>query len=579
MARTLSAGIAVLLLLGAPAALQAADADDHFRRGLAAEQAGRGREAMEEYRLARRADPDHAEAAFHLGALADQLDGDTDLFLDLLSVALRQAPDNPEHRAARAAVYLRFANDENALTDLNVAVRSDPANPAHRRARMEVAFRLGAWDAVVADSDVLLRAGPDPALLARQGRALHETGRHVEALETLAALLAERPDDDGSRRLLAASFAALGLHDRAEAELTGIIDAGRGVAGDFIARAASRAAPAPGRAGVRDAPGALADLERARVAAPDSFTVAREIARVTALAGDAGSALALWNRVAERWPGAPVEEERATAAMAAGRYEEAARAFAAVARVAPARPDLLISLATARFAGGDAAGAVEAAERAVALAPEDPRLRLLAYAFQAHSGRRLAAQAELFTFRGEYAGPRQHWAALAINLMLGDGVLPADLVRERERNLRRPLSGTERADLTADFFSDYARAREERTRADWAGLAPFYLGEWMLSEADRARARSDWRVERECLAAAASHFEVVRRLWAAAATRPLPETYIGVEALRRQRDRDPGTGRVGGRQETKEGRVSPSLLVPVLGRLAPRPPRMRRRRR
>ncbi|NKJ41604.1 tetratricopeptide repeat protein [Novosphingobium sp. SG720] len=68
---------------------------------------------------------------------------------------------------------------------------------------------------------------------------------------------------------------------------------------------------------------------------------------------------------------------RGELALADGRLPDAGKAFDQALRLAPADADLWVSIARVRFAGGEQAQAVEAATRAVALAPQNPHALVL----------------------------------------------------------------------------------------------------------------------------------------------------------------------------------------------------------
>jgi O-antigen ligase len=253
-------------------------------------------------------------------------------FLAAWAARERGLVDGPVAAAATAWIAARFAG--------NLLLFEDPSSLVHLVFFLGLLARLGAPDAPEAPA-------PPPGSAALRTAA-------ASAVAVVLALLAWKGD-------LRPARAGLGVRAAADQAVRGepgsgarMEDAlGGGVAGAggyriFFGSLVARAVPL-----LREKGPAGAAEEAGRAAFEELGRAAREHPR------DVRPALLRWNLV-ERLPG--LRADRAAAAAAGNGLEEAAR-------IAPRRPEVLLSLSDARLAEGDSLGAMVAALQLVNLEP------------------------------------------------------------------------------------------------------------------------------------------------------------------------------------------------------------------
>lgn len=189
------------------------------RRGQAAAQAGRLKEADALFRQAIAADPTVAAAYLGLGVTM-QNGGDLAGAVGQYRLALEQDPENVEAMADLGQALDRQGESEEAITVLQEALRLAPGHPgaslnlgAARLARGEGEQALGVADQALA---LLPR---DTRLLEMRARALGLLERHEEAEAAWKALSAVAPGDQNALSQQAAAMMAAGRHAEAIALL------------------------------------------------------------------------------------------------------------------------------------------------------------------------------------------------------------------------------------------------------------------------------------------------------------------------------------------------------------------------
>ncbi len=247
-------------------------------------------------------------------------------------------------RHADASTYTLCADLSLQLRDLAGAVRcadialaADPANPQARAMRGEALVRLGTADKGIADLDAANAAAPgDADLWRRSARVLLGLGRTKEALQRYARVLELAPRDPDA--LLAAAEIHLGL---------GELDQARTIALSLVGNAAqeSRGQYVLGHIALKQAK-------------PDDAVIA--FARATRLDPRQGAA---WAGLAEGY--LALKDER-----------KARDALSSAAALPDAPAQVFRQLAELEVRAGRLAAALPSLEKAVALLPNDPDLRL-----------------------------------------------------------------------------------------------------------------------------------------------------------------------------------------------------------
>lgn len=294
--------------------------------------AGRAEEAVEAWRGALSADPCHPVAS----AVAQQLayEGRTEEALAILAPALTKPPEagTLAVRGVRAWIYRRLGRLDAALDDLRVAAQLAPDEA-------QVHFDRAAVSAQLNQGSETVEAGRRAQALGLQSADLAQLIAHGERLSgdlaaaeaTLRDGLRRWPDDEGLHRDLAAL----------RWSLTG------------------------------DAAEATREIDTALVFSPGQPGLLVLKARVLEYAGEADAARVVLAEPAADFAAPPlILSAAARLAIAVDPEAAAGMAQRALARQ-PDDPFALAALAEAMLATGDTVGAAEAADRLLAIAPDD----------------------------------------------------------------------------------------------------------------------------------------------------------------------------------------------------------------
>ncbi|MDX3639666.1 tetratricopeptide repeat protein [Streptomyces sp. MB09-02B] len=165
------------------------------QRALAHQNAGRYREALQDYERAREREPDRwaSEKAAALRALS----GDDDAVAELDRV-LDRDPDDVAMLANRSVVRLRRGQYESALRDLDRAIALRPDTTSLYAARARTYIACGRLPQALADLGQCVERGEEPEWATRRSaEVLLWCGRHDEARQLLDGLgaTAEETDD------------------------------------------------------------------------------------------------------------------------------------------------------------------------------------------------------------------------------------------------------------------------------------------------------------------------------------------------------------------------------------------------
>jgi tetratricopeptide (TPR) repeat protein len=196
-------------------------AERHKNDPEAAYQAGELMQELASSRFARLESvaPDSAEVHELLGHRYAAL-GKDDEALKEYRKALEKQPQRKGLRFAIGSSLWRVGDRDGALTEFLEETR---LNPGHAQANLrsgQILLLRGESDKALPYLQAAVRANP-AALEARRelGRALQKLARHAEAKEHLEYVARTRPTDDQVHALLGSVYRALGLDERAKAEM------------------------------------------------------------------------------------------------------------------------------------------------------------------------------------------------------------------------------------------------------------------------------------------------------------------------------------------------------------------------
>jgi C-terminal processing protease CtpA/Prc/predicted Zn-dependent protease len=329
---------------GGAAAPETADdpgdaAGELVRRGNAARQAGRPREALELYRRARLLLPGRFEIRVLIADTLRRL-GENAAALAEYEQAIAIDPGRPEGHAGRAILLRQAWDHETAALSLEAALArvAPDGRPDLLLSLAETRRRQGRLaEAAARFADYAAARPAEPQGHAGLARTAEDRGDLDDAIRNWERVLELDPDDGAAAlrrdelRALRASIAALRATAAAERDPAAQIELGRllAVAGDAAgaARVFRRAlAAAPGD------PGALRGLALALRDAGDAAGAREAFGAV--LRADPGDAAALYNLVAlARAAGDPEDERRAWRALLRARPRDLAAARAFLARL------------------------------------------------------------------------------------------------------------------------------------------------------------------------------------------------------------------------------------------------------
>lgn len=364
---------------------------------------GRKEEARSELAAYLERDPDDVKVRYEYGVLLASL-GDAAGAERAMTQVLEQRPGFGPALLYRANARLQGGDERGALADFQAAARHGDLTGADRTAALDaaanVAIALGERDVALRVLDELHDAAPDPARDLMQAQLLADAGRNDAAMALLSRVAAGSAAPAQKRdALLRLSVLATAHDDLATARAAG----DRALALDPDDAALLRRLAEIARRQGDDA-AALAYLQRATRLQPSPDTSRAEVYAAERAGDDARAAALLRGLVAADAAASPAtaQDLSSLAVIEARRGRHAAAAEAWLQALDASRgtePVLLVSAARERAAAGNASGAVELYDRAVALRalPRAERARLAEERgnLQLALGRRDAALASL----------------------------------------------------------------------------------------------------------------------------------------------------------------------------------------
>jgi len=378
--------------------------------------------------------PDFVPARMLLGA-AQASQGNLEQAEAELAAVVQRAPDNIEARKLLARVRLQLDRPDAALTVLSPALEAEENDADLFSLLGAIRFRLGGNEEGIAALERSVAARPDDVvrkldlaggyIAARRydeairllrslpsgekGGGLRREALLIGALSASAGpaaartelerALRERPDDLELLYLAAAHYRSQREFDRAREYLNRAREVNpsdvRGLAalaglelamGNLkAAEDALRQALATGKAGVdihralslialrrNDRAGAIAVLEDAQAAYPDSTPIRLDLARAYFAAGDAARARNTIDKLLTSKPGGSADLFNGVGLvlLEAGHFDEALGRFRDAVDAEPANVGYLLNLARAQLALDRPASAAESLNRALALQPD-----------------------------------------------------------------------------------------------------------------------------------------------------------------------------------------------------------------
>ena len=354
------------------------------------------------------------------------------------------------------AVFRDFSGDgAGAITALNEALKNVPDDPRTRLARAKALGAATRFEDALTDLAV---AAKDPAVLMEagtlRGKLLARAGRPAEAVKAWQEVITAHPADDGLREDLIELEIGEGMVDEAVAAAIDLTDKTADPYQKALRR--MRVAEILAQAG-RKNEAVAAYREVFAVAAESSWLEREVLARVNALFSredDAAGLKGFYAQLRETYPRrVGVKKEAARSLLASGEGDEAVAMFREVLKVLPgdretrnefitlletagrlkeSADEIAVLLATAgrdaalweKLAGirrtlGDEAGLKEAVDKAVALVPESEGGRVAAAAIYQRYGRPDDAQRTLRAAVKTYGLTGEAGEALAVLLANG----------------------------------------------------------------------------------------------------------------------------------------------------------------
>jgi tetratricopeptide (TPR) repeat protein len=335
---------------------------------------GRPSEARDDLLALLRLDPDDEDALLGMGRLALRAD-EVALAREWFGRFLALAGDSWEPHLRVAHEWLDASHPAQALAAARLGLALPEAGARLRLVEGLALLEQRRWDEAAAVLGLVPPAAAETWVSARsaQAYALSLAGRHEEALDALAPVLAAHP---GEPRLAATRAKVLGRSGRAGEAASGLLTlvAEREAAGDLGALsdlypALTEALARAGRTGE-----AVAALERAAAAHPRDLAILYALGTAYERAGRSDAAVAQMQALLIL---APDHVEALnfigfTWAEQGVRLEEAEVLIRRALLAAPRSGHIVDSLGWVRFRRGDAAEAVALLERAERLSGPDP---------------------------------------------------------------------------------------------------------------------------------------------------------------------------------------------------------------
>jgi tetratricopeptide (TPR) repeat protein len=309
-----------------------------------------------------------------LGARASALDelGDHARAIADFDSALVLAPDDAALHLNRGAAKIHDGRPADAIADYDAAIRLRPDWHLPYFNRAVALTDLGQRAAALKDYERAIRLEPDDAwIYVGQGDVLAASGDAMRAIESYDKALALRPELDDPRAKRADLLLRLDRPAEALPELDRVLAANPSKASLWRSRGEAKFQLA------RYAD-AAADLEQAHALAPQDGDVRRALARVYL---GAGGAEAAWRTLSRDLDTTGDAADLTLAAMAAMLTERLSVADALARRAIALQPGNATAqavLALALRRQGNAPRALDAAELAVAFAPNDAEIAAVA---------------------------------------------------------------------------------------------------------------------------------------------------------------------------------------------------------
>lgn len=450
--------------------------------------------------------------------------------------ALAVDPNSAAAHYGLALVYLGAKDPRRAYWELEETVRLDP-NHFDARLRLGEFLLYGKkaeLERAVESADAILAAEPKrwEALLLR-GRALAALGRAEDAGAAFRAAVEAAPDQSLPLLLLANHLRTTGQKAEAEAAFTRLTETQPAV-GSWTALAAFLAGEG------RDAEAEESFRKAIEIAKPEERTAARSALASFLIARERSDDAeeVLRGALAEEPENLDLIYALARFYHGAGRTEEADRMIEEAARAKPDDVGPLLLLSSYRGRLGDLPGALEAADRALAIAPDDALAKL----------RRAEVLVDI--------GFREKDPA-----RIAQGKAVVDAVLAKEDGKPEGLFVLAKVALAQKAYEDAIAAlrRAVDARPEWS-QAHYLLGTALYFSGDAAAARSEIVRSIELDPSSVDGFKMLSRVHAR-----LGDHALAVEAGERALARDPAD--VATRIHVAQSLVQERRFDEALGRL------------
>lgn len=283
--------------------------------------------------------------------------------------AVKLAPKNAALRLQLGEAQMRTGNTAAAVADLEKSLQLAPSTPAGEALAM-TEMGSGNWKGALAAADKLQKAQPDSPVAGNLKGVIKLARFDLDAARAIFTQLSQKYPDFLPARLNLARVAELqGKPEEAERILAAILDKQ-----PANAVALTRYVHLLLRNGQPDR--ALAAAQRAHQAAPADKGITAGLIDLYIQLGHKNKALLLAQQESgSNEPGnVPLIAARARAELAAGRKGDAAQSLRRLIAITPANIAQRRSLAAVLLSSGDAAGARQAIDAALKIAPHNAQL-------------------------------------------------------------------------------------------------------------------------------------------------------------------------------------------------------------